>query len=220
MESNSLTTIITPSNSIDAASIVPVVAATPDPNSIPIEPPKGSPPPPTGQLMPDVAVAEDLSSPMKVTTPPPETPSPAQVLEQPTPAEAPQDPDQTITEQKPLPASLDASLQEDAAGQQGLDLAFAQPDNSMFGADTSFKTEGDGDAVMHDHQQTQDGMGNGIHTEDSPHVVYPQSPNGLAAQSHSQDDFLEGPPAKRQKLDSVSKCEFVRRNIDRMLLSL
>lgn len=63
-------------DSMDATSLRPVAATPPDPDSIPIAPPKGSPRPPTGQLLPDVAAAEDPSSPNKLQTPPPSTPSP------------------------------------------------------------------------------------------------------------------------------------------------
>jgi len=40
------------------ASIVPQVASPVDPDSLPIEPPNGSPPPPPGELMDDVKMAE------------------------------------------------------------------------------------------------------------------------------------------------------------------
>jgi hypothetical protein len=205
MESSSLTTTtLTPATEIDAASIVPVVAQTPDPSSIPIAPPHGSPPPPPGQLLPDVAAAEEISSPMKVNTPPPETPSPAQmteqpIAEQPTPAadvypnpNQDLDPDQTLTQAAP----------EAVYGEPALDLAFTQPNEPVF------KTERDGDIIMQDHQESHAPNGvkeeNGIHTEDSPHVIYPNSPGAFAV--GQEDDYYDGPPpAKRQKLESVSK---------------
>jgi hypothetical protein len=213
MESSSLTTTLTPATEIDAASIVPVVAQTPDPSSIPIAPPHGSPPPPPGQLLPDVAAAEEISSPMKVNTPPPETPSPAQmteqpiaIVEQPTPAaEVYPDPDldQTLTQAAPEPA-----YGQQMVGEPALDLAFTQPNEPVFGDNLTFKTEGDGDIVMQDHRENHAPNGvkeeNGVHTEASPHVVYPNSPDAFAV--GQQDDFYDGPPpAKRQKLESVSK---------------
>ncbi|EJT98902.1 Bromodomain-containing protein [Dacryopinax primogenitus] len=48
----------TPKSSLDAVSIIPEIHTPQDPNSIPVPPPKGTPPPPTGQLLDDVQMAE------------------------------------------------------------------------------------------------------------------------------------------------------------------
>lgn len=218
MESSSLTfsnlpeTVIPP-NPVETASIVPAVATPPDPTSIPIEPPHGSPRPLIGQLMPDVAAAEDpnqqLQSPMKVNTPPPSTPSPAPVPAQAEPTESFSEVDQSISSngvghgygQDLLPASSE------------LDLGFGHQDDSMFGDDT-FRTEADGDAIMHGdhlddvkHDALEGDLGDLNHMANDPNqLLYESSPqNDFGAPSFNEQDSMDGPPpAKRQKVDSVS----------------
>jgi len=146
---------------------------------------------------------------MKVNTPPPETPSPAQmteqpIVEQPTPAaDVYSDPDQMLTQATPEAAPYGQQM----VGEPALDLALTQPNEPVFADNLAFKTEGDGDIVMQDHQESHAPNGvdeeNGVHTEDSPHVLYPNSPGAFDV--GQQDDYYDGPPpAKRQKLDSVS----------------
>jgi hypothetical protein len=65
----------------EEASHVPALATPPDPATIPVDPPHGSPRPPPGQLLPDVAAAEEVASvpptaAPSVFTPPPVTPTP------------------------------------------------------------------------------------------------------------------------------------------------
>jgi hypothetical protein len=201
-------------NPVETASIVPAVATPPDPTSIPIEPPHGSPRPPIGQLMPDVAAVEDpnqqMQSPMKVNTPPPSTPSPTPGAAQPEPTESFNEADQHIPSN-----GVDHGYGQDLLPPSSeLDLGFGHQNDSMFGDDT-FRTEADGDAIMH-----------GGHLDDAKHdalegaLVDPDNmandPNQLLYQSSPQNDFgapsfneqesLDGPPpAKRQKVDSVSK---------------
>ncbi|KAK7058255.1 transcription initiation at TATA-containing promoter protein [Paramarasmius palmivorus] len=56
------------SHALKDASLVPQVASPQDPDSIPIDPPTGTPPPPTGELLEEVRIAEnqtpDISQPL------------------------------------------------------------------------------------------------------------------------------------------------------------
>lgn len=196
-------------DSVDAASIVPVIATPPDANSIPVEPPHGSPRPPVGQLLPDVAASEEASVPMVMNTPPPSTPSP---VAQPAPVPADAYPSSTEIQQDPyVPPVSDASFPnpdaypepEHEEHEHRPDAPFEQP---VFD-DTPFKTETDGDIMMDgvDHPMN----GNGIHS--SPHLMYPNSPLSLSAHVYGQDDIDGPPPAKRQKLEpSVSPAPKTR----------
>ena len=212
-------TSLPPTNPVEAASIVPAMATPPDPASIPIAPPHGSPRPPLGQLLPDVAAAEDnttqLQSPMKVNTPPPSTPSPVAIPQQ-APAES-----FSSMEQPSHANGIDSGYgQSVLPADADLDLGFPQPDDSMFGDDT-FRTEADGDTIMDEHQlenAKHDLLGNGESAvngqaknhndsiEDSTQALYQQhSPTDFTSPTYNEQESFDGPPpAKRQKVDSVS----------------
>jgi hypothetical protein len=205
-------------NPVETASIVPAVATPPDPTSIPIEPPHGSPRPPIGQLMPDVAAVEDpnqqMQSPMKVNTPPPSTPSPAPATAQPEPTES--FTEATEAEQHLPSNGVDHGYTQDLLPPSSeLDLGFSHQDDSMFGDDT-FKTEVDGDTIMHEdhlddvkHDALEDGglVDPNSMANDPNQLLYQSSPqNDFGAPSFNEPESLDGPPpAKRQKVDSVSK---------------
>jgi hypothetical protein len=206
MDINSLTTSTLPninaaglnnsSNPVDAASIVPVVATPPDPATIPIEPPHGSPRPPVGQLLPDVAAAEDPSSPMKVNTPPPSTPSPAQIQPQPVPQDA--FPDQESESTNQVNTTVNGHEHQYQNGLPvSLDHTVDQTDTDMFDQESA-KPEVDDDMMMEDSHT------NGIaHPEQIANGNYSLS-NDVESPSHATEEYDDGPPpAKRQKLESV-----------------
>jgi len=197
-------------NSVGSASVVPAVATPPDPTSIPIQPPRGSPRPPVGQLMPDVAAAEDpsqLQSPMKVNTPPPSTPSPVPILAKEEPAES-----FTESDQHAPASAVDPGYGQDLIPPSGeLEMGFGHQEDSMFGDDT-FRTEADGDAIMHGdqldtkHDEPEGDMDTNNMAGDPNHLLYQNSPpNDFGSSTFNEQDSLDGPPpAKRQKVDSVS----------------
>ncbi|KAG8834592.1 hypothetical protein FS842_000951 [Serendipita sp. 407] len=215
MESSSMVASITPStlplvhsDSVDAASIMPVVATPPDPASIPVEAPNGSPKPPIGELMPDVAAAEAVSSPNKTTTPPPLTPSPPATTAIPMEAETPnhvlnglgspqaEPPTPSIehhaTTLFPGPNDTENVLSHDMDGHH-------TTEDPIFGDEEMYKAEPDFDIVMNEgshlgHDSTTSPIGNGDYIQDPSHIPY-----GTSAE---HDDHLDGPPLKRQKLDS------------------
>jgi hypothetical protein len=169
--------------------------------------------------MPDVAATEDpnqqLQSPMKVNTPPPSTPSPAPVPVQAEPTESFSEVDQHIASN-----GVDHGYGQDLLPSSSeLDLGFGHQDDTMFGDDT-FKTEVDGDAIMHgDHldDAKHDILGGDLddpnHMVNDPnHLLYESSPqNDFGATSFNEQESLDGPPpAKRQKVDSVSNTSTVR----------
>ncbi|PVF97496.1 hypothetical protein CPB86DRAFT_424834 [Serendipita vermifera] len=209
MDINSLTTSTLPSitaaglnnssNPVDAASIVPVVATPPDPTTIPIEPPHGSPRPPVGQLLPDVAAAEDPSSPMKVNTPPPSTPSPTQIQPQPVPLDAYPDQESETTNQANVAVN---GHQYQNGVPVSLDHAVDQSDTDMFDQESA-KPEADDDMIMDDNhiQNSTNGI---AHPEQIANGSYSALPNNVESPSHATEEYDDGPPpAKRQKLESV-----------------
>lgn len=172
--------------SVAAASNVAIASTPIDPNSIPIKVPHGTPPPPIGQLLPEVAAAEQ--SPMKVSTPPPSTPSPPAVIP------ATLEPTSTVSDMalpdvvKPEVATVEPELG------LSLDAATGSPfADATYFDDEMFKADGDGDILMN----SETGL---PVVGASPHVAYQHSPISFAY-SHDEDG---PPPAKRQKLDSVS----------------
>ncbi|KZT58449.1 Bromodomain-containing protein [Calocera cornea HHB12733] len=75
-------------SSLDRASVVPQLDTPQDPASIPIHAPRGTPPPPVGQLLADVQIAEEADAPVSVAevvdevpVPPEAVLPPAQLLE-------------------------------------------------------------------------------------------------------------------------------------------
>ncbi|KAG8830786.1 hypothetical protein FRC17_004244 [Serendipita sp. 399] len=198
------------SDPVDAASTIPVVATPPDPASIPIEAPHGSPRPPIGELLPDVAAAEDVSSPNKTTTPPPLTPSPPATTTIPMEAETPihglgafgspqAEPPTPSIEQSVFPGPNgvgDISTHE---------MEHPTTEDPIFDDEDMYKAEPDFDIVMNEgdhlgHDSTTSPIGNGDYIQDLSQIPY-----GASAE---QDDHLDGPPLKRQKLDSPAPNGF------------
>ena len=217
----------TASAALEEASHVAVLSTPPDLATIPIEPPHGSPPPPPGELLPDVAAAEEVASAPtadpSVFTPPPVTPTP------------PTDPEDIRPMDEDSPRRPEPSTEVlSATPQPGTDLTLshvplgATPHHIDEDADVKMEEDVKADA----EQQTQapleirqeNGYLNGITPAAtleliSEQPVYPingsngfiKSPSPGAAlypsSSYSAlDHEADGPPpAKRQKLEpSVS----------------
>lgn len=203
---------------VDAASHVPTVATPPDPSSIPIHAPHGTPPPPPGTLLPEVAAAEDMSAPPtavpSVFTPPPATPTPPTDPE-PDPHAMDEDPAQPSPEIRSATPQPDTDLTASHAP-LGADPLFGNPEDDVAMAveaplgtppvdDAPLTLDASLDATPNASLLNGNAPnGNGFHSA-HPNGNGVASPAFQSTFAYQEDDGDQPPPAKRQKLEpSVS----------------